>query len=218
MQPKQTLLLAPSERLNWIGLQITLKRWREVRVQSVRQAAEAVALATVQPQPAAILVAADVVSPPLLALVRSLRSTAPASKIVVVGESRDPLEHERLRCLGTTAYLEWAELHPEVVQPVLVTILRSNFLVWTSGGLERLLEAPVMERRRRPRDASLVLDAQERAVLTRVGSGLLQREIAAEMHLGVATVERIVARLRAKFGVSSTCALCAQAGRLGFFD
>ncbi len=61
MQPKQTLLLAPSERLNWIGLQITLKRWREVRVQSVRQAAEAVALATVQPQPAAILVAADVV-------------------------------------------------------------------------------------------------------------------------------------------------------------
>ncbi len=211
-----TVLLVPSDRLDWVGLRVTLKTWREVRVRDIRHASEAAGATASQPRPAAIFVAADLADPPLITLVGTLHNVSPTTKILVVGAAREPVEHAELRKLGSTVYVEWADLRPEVVQPLLTTVLRSNLVIESGSVLQgQLIES---ERVREAQTPAIVLTADEQAILNGLGSGPVQREIAKETYMSVATVERIVAALRAKLGVRTTYALCAKAGRLGLLE
>ncbi len=58
----------------------------------------------------------------------------------------------------------------------------------------------------------------EVAVLRDLAAGFKQEEIADNLHLSIAKVERMIGTLKHKFGVASTNALCAQAGRFGFIE
>jgi len=58
----------------------------------------------------------------------------------------------------------------------------------------------------------------EVAVLRDLAAGFKQEEIADNLHLSIARVERMIGTLKHKFGVASTNALCAQAGRFGFIE
>ena len=80
--------------------------------------------------------------------------------------------------------------------------------------MARLVSAP--ESAQTPKDRGIVLSAHEQSVLQGLAAGLTQREIAHAEYVSKATIERTISTLRHKFGVSSTCALCVQAGRLGF--
>jgi len=71
------------------------------------------------------------------------------------------------------------------------------------------------ERQRRSRVSDIVLTDEERIVLDGKVTGLVEREIAAELHMSVPTVERILRGLRDKLGVATTCALCAKVVSLG---
>ncbi len=60
-----------------------------------------------------------------------------------------------------------------------------------------------------------VLPAREQLVLRRLAGGMHRRQIAEVEHLSRATVDRTIASLFQKLGVSSTAELIAEAGRRG---
>ena len=84
-----------------------------------------------------------------------------------------------------------------------------------NAAAQRTIILPPAERRRKPRGCDVVLTGEERIALNGKVTGLVEREIAVELHASVPTVERILRGLRDKLGVATTCALCAKAVSLG---
>jgi DNA-binding NarL/FixJ family response regulator len=114
------------------------------------------------------------------------------------------------------AHLMWSDVGPDTVPDCLAVMLRHNLVVGSRAALYAYLA--LLERRQRPRNDEMVLSSQERVVLRGLTSGLTQREIADAEHMSEPTVRRTIATLRSKFGVGTTYALCAQAGRYGLVN
>jgi len=218
MQPIQSSVLlvgADHVTCQWLGLRALLQEQPDLRVLAdVTQTSEALRMTTDQ-HPDYTLIDAAVGGMGLVPLVRQVRRANPTSRVVVVG-TRETLRRDTLLQLvelGVRGYLLWEGLGGDAIVHCLALMQEDDVLAGHRAVLEELLAVP--ERRHRPRGDEPALTDDERTVLTRLGEGLTQQEIAGVELMSLAKVERIVAALKAKFGVSSTNALCAHAGRLG---
>jgi len=218
VQPIQSsVLLVGTDHLTcqWLGLRALLQEQPNLRVLAdVQQVSETLRIATDQ-HPDYAIVDAAVGGMGLVPLVRQMRRVSPESRVVVIG-TKEALHRDTLLQLteqGARGYLLWEGLGGEAVVRCLATVREDDLLVGHGAVLEELLTKP--ERCQRPRNGEPALTDDERAVLTRLGEGLTQQGIPGTEPMSLAKVERIVAALKVKFGVSSTNALCVQAGRLG---
>lgn len=217
-QPKFSVLLVGADHVTcqWLGLRALLQEQPDLRVLAeVRQAGEALHVATAE-HPDHILIDAAVDGMGLVPLVRQVRRASLESRVVVIG-TKEGLRRDTLLQLveqGARGYLLWEALGEEAVVRSLATVHEDGLLVGHRAVLDELLATP--ERRGRPRGDEPDLTDDEQAVLALLVGDLTQSEIAETLHMSEVTVKRIVAALRAKFGVRTTNALCWRAGRLGF--
>jgi len=219
MQPIQSNVLligADHVTCQWLGLHTFLHAEPDLCVlANIEQATEAVRVATDQ-HPDYVLIDAAVGGVGLVPLVRQMRRVSSASRVVVIG-TKDMLRRDTLLQLieqGTRGYLLWEGLDGETVVRCLAAVREDDVLAGHRAVLEDLLAAP--ERRRRSRNDEPPLTDDERAVLSLLIGDLTQPEIAEALHVSEVTVKRLVAALRATFGVRTTNALCWRAGQLGF--
>ncbi len=219
MQPIQSnILLVGADPLTcqWLGLRALLQEQSDLHMLAdVQRPAEALRIATGQ-HPDYVLVDAAVSGMGLVPLVRQVRCGSPASRVVVVG-TKETLRRDTLLQLTeqkARGYLLWEGLGGDTVVHCLALVRQDDLLVGQRAVLEELLATP--DRRSRPRGDEPALTDEERVALSLLIEGLRQEEIAGAMHLSGITVRRIMTRLRAKFGVRTTNALCWQVGRLGF--
>jgi len=210
MQPIQsTILLISAGHITcqWLGLRALLREQLDLRVLAeVQQPAEALRIATAE-HPDHVLVDAAVGGISLVSLIRQVRRASLESRTMVVG-TREALRRDTLLQLmeqGARGYLLWEALGGEAVVRSLATMREDDLLVWHRVALEELLAEP---ERRRPRNDEPALTDDERAVLSLLIGDLTQPEIAEALHVSEVTAKRIVAALRAKFGVRTTNALC----------
>jgi len=210
-----SILLISSPHPNWAGLQAMLRKQRRFQIiGEVRQSDEALC-AIMAEQPDVIIAGSDLPDLPILPFVREVRVVHPASQIVVVGRLRPRAEHIELTAVGVRGFVLWKDVDDESVGAI-VELARRGMRVASDAAVERRdTPGPETERRRRSRGSAIVLTDEERDVLHGKVAGLVEREIAAELHLSVPTVERILRGLRDKLGVVTTCALCAKAVSLG---
>jgi len=215
MQPTTTILLISSAHADWTGLQAMLRKQRRFQIiGEARQGDEAVrAVATEQPD--VIIAGSDLPGVPVVPLVREIRAASPASQIVVVGRLRTRAEHAELTALGIRGFVLWKDIDAESVGAILEVARRGMRFASEAAMERRDTPEPEQERRLRPRASGIALTDEERVVLHGKVTGLVEREIAEELHASIPTVERILRGLRAKFGVTTTCALCAKAVHLG---
>jgi two-component system nitrate/nitrite response regulator NarL len=191
-----------------------LYKCRQVEcVADIQQGDAAIRCASVE-QPDIIFTGADIPHLPVVALVQELRAASPTSRIIVIGKLLDGACHVQLTNLGTRGFLLWKDVTEETLRPIL-EIVRSNVCVESTAVVER---RGAVDRRRGPRASDIVLTAEERVVLTDLADGWTQQEIAERLHMSESTVKRIIVVLRSKFAVTTTYALCAQAGRFGFLS
>lgn len=210
-----TVLLVSADHVHWLGLHALLAGQPEMRLlDDVRQAAVAARIAAAD-HPDYIVADAD--GNGIVPLARQCGRASPASRVVVVG-AREALRHdqlERLIELGLRGYLLWEGLRREAVVRCLAAVRDDGLFVADRAVTDELAAGP--ERRQRPRrHDEPVLDDEQRIVLAFLTAGLREKEIAPKAHMSERKVRRVVATLCGLFGVSTTCALCAQAGRLGF--
>ncbi len=207
------IVLINSPHFNWERLRALLAKQRRFQVVGeVHQHDEALRAIAAE-QPDVIIAGSDLPSIPIVPLVREVRATHPASQIVVVGRLRTQAEHVELTALGVRGFVLWKDVDDESVGAIL-ELARRGMRVASEAAMERR-DTPELERRQRPRASDIVLTDEERVVLQGKVTGLVEREIAAELHTSVPTVERLLQGLRAKLGVATTCALCAKAVSLG---
>jgi DNA-binding NarL/FixJ family response regulator len=95
----------------------------------------------------------------------------------------------------------------------LAAVMEVGLWVGSPAAVERLVSPP--QSSHAPNDRGIVLSAHEQRILRGLAAGHTQREIAHAEYVSEATIERTLAKLRSKFGVPSTYALCAKAGRSG---
>ncbi len=214
-QPTTTILLISSPHTNWTGLQVMLHKQRRFQIiGEVQQGDEAVHIITAE-QPDVIIAGSDLPDIPIMPLVREVRAVHPVSQIVVVGRLRTRAEHIELTALGVRGFVLWKDVDDESVEAIL-ELARRGMRVASEAAMERRdTPEPQSERRSRPRTSDIVLTDEERVALQGKVTGLVEREIAAELHASVPTVERVLKGLRDKLGVVTTCALCAKAVHLG---
>ena len=219
MQPIHSnvlLISADHVTCQWLGLRAFLQAEPDLCVLADIQQATEIMQVVADQHPDYVIIDAAVGGIGLVPLVRQMRRASPASRIVVIG-TKDMLRRDTLLQLieqGTRGYLLWEGLDGETVVHCLAVVREDDVLAGHRAVLDELLAAP--ERRSRPRGDEPALTDEERVALSRLIEGLRQEEIASAMHLSEITVRRILTRLRAKFGVRTTNALCWQAGRLGF--
>jgi len=219
MQPIHSnvlLISADHVTCQWMGLRALLQVEPDLCVLADMQQATEIMRVVVDQHPDHVLIDAAVGGIGLVPLVRQVRRASPASRVVVVG-TKDMLHRDTLLQLieqGTRGYLLWEGLDGETVTRCLALVQEDDVLAGNRAVLEELLATP--ERRSRPRGDEPALTDEERVALSLLIEGLRQEEIADAMHLSGITVRRMMTRLRAKFGVHTTNALCWQAGRLGF--
>ena len=214
-QPMITILLISSPHPNWAGLQAMLRKQRRFQIiGEVRQSDEAMCAITTE-QPDVIIAGSDLPGIPIVPFVREVRAAHPTSQIVVVGRLRTRAEHIDLTALGVRGFVLWKDVDDESVGAIL-ELARRGMRFASDAAVERR-DRPEMEteRQRRSRVSDIVLTDEERIVLDGKVTGLVEREIAAELHMSVPTVERILRGLRDKLGVATTCALCAKVVSLG---
>lgn len=208
-----TIMLIASPQATQLRIHALLKKQRHLHVVAEVCPQDNVIPTAARDQPDIVIVSSDLSTPPVVLLVRELRLVSPASRIMVVGKLLDPTEHEHLIELGIGGFLLWADVTGEKLVQAIETI-RTGLVVVNATVVERVVAVP--ERHRALRYRETVLTHEERVILDGKVSGLTQQEIAKEVHASVATVERILAGLRARFGVATTCALCARAVHAGF--
>ncbi len=213
MQPT-TVLLISSSHANWVGLQAMLQKQRHLQViGNVCQRDEAVHTVTVE-QPDIIIAASELDGQPSVPLMEEMRAVSPASRIIVVGKLLERAEYARLTELGVRSFLLWEDVTPDKISRVIEAV-RAGLRVGSGAVAERAIVPPPVERRCKRRECDIMLTDEERIALNGKVTGLVEREIAVELHASVPTVERILRGLRDKLGVATTCALCARAVSLG---
>ncbi len=213
MQPT-TILLISSSHANWVRLQAMLRKHRYLHViGEAGQHDDAVRIAVAE-QPDVIITGSDLPTIPVMPLVEAVRTGSPASRIVVVGKLLERGEHVRLTELGVRCFLLWEDVTADKIGRVIEDV-RAGLRVASDAAAQRTIILPPAERRRKPRGCDVVLTGEERIALNGKVTGLVEREIAVELHASVPTVERILRGLRDKLGVATTCALCAKAVSLG---
>lgn len=214
MQPTTTILLISSPHLNWERLQALLAKQRHAQVVGdVHRHNEAVRIAAAE-QPDVIITGSDLPGVPIVALVQELRTASPTSRIVVVGKLLDAVCHIQLTDLGVRGFLLWKDVTEETLWPLLETV-QHDVCVGSTAAVER---RGATDHRRGWRTSDIVVGPVEQVVITGLGTELTQREIACQEWVSETTIERLIATLRGKVSVSTTNALCGQAGRLGFLD
>jgi len=214
-QPMITILLISSPHPNWAGLQVMIRKQRRFQIIGEVQQGDEALCAIVTEQPDVIIAGSDLPSIPIVPLVREMRAAHPTSQIVVVGRLRTRTEHIDLTALGIRGFVLWKDIDDESVGAILA-LARRGMCISSEAAMERRdMPEPETERRQRPRANDIVLTDEERGVLQGKVTGLVEREIAAELHTSVPTVERILRGLRDKLSVTTTCALCAKAVSLG---
>ncbi len=214
-QPIITILLISSPHPNWVGLQVMLRKQRRFQIiGEVRQGDKALCTITTE-QPDIIIAGSDLPGIPIVPFVREVGAAHVASQIVVVGRLRTRAEHIDLTALGARGFVLWKDIDDESVGAIL-DLARRGMRVASEAAIERRdTPEPETERRRRPRVSDITLTDEERGALQGKVMGLVEREIAADLHVSVPTVERILRGLRDQLGVATTCALCAKAVSLG---
>lgn len=215
MQPiRSTVLLIGANHVTcqWFGLRALLQEQLNLRVLAdVRRDDEVLRIATVE-HPDYVLIDVAMCGIGLVPLVRQVRRVSSQSRVVIVG-TRETLRRDTLLQLVEQAvhgYLLWEGLSGAAVVRCLEVLSEDDLLVGHRRVLEELLAAP--ERCRRPRNDMPDLANDEEAVLSLLIGDLTQAEIAEALHMSEVTVRRMVAGLRATFGVRTTNALCWQAG------
>jgi len=165
-------------------------------------------------QPDIIIAGSDLPGAPVVPLAEEMRAASPASRIIAVGKLLGREEHVRLTELGVGSFLLWEDVTADTIGRVIADV-RAGLRVASDAAAERTIIHPPPERRRKPRGCDIVLTDEERIALNGKVMGLVEREVAVELHVSVPTVERILRGLRDKLGVATTCALCAKAISLG---
>jgi len=213
MQPL-TIMLISSPHANWIKLHTMLYNCRHVEcIVDIQQCDEAIRRVSVE-QPDIIFASSDVPRLHIVALVQELRTASPASRIIVVGKLLDGVCHVQLTDLGTRGFLLWKDVTEETLWPLLETV-QHGVCGENTAAVER---RGATDHRRGWRTSDIVVGPVEQVVITGLGTELTQREIACQEWVSETTIERLIATLRGKVSVSTTNALCGQAGRLGFLD
>ena len=201
--------------LGWVGLRATLENQAGVTLVGESDEVGEALRAIAEQKPDVIFLAGDLEGMPALGLAERVRSVTPESKLIMLA---DILDQETLLVLGRVpvdAFLTWARVTSSSIRCTLAAVLE-GLRVGTPDAVTELV-APASRRGGECRETA-ELTPPERAVLHGLATGLKEREIAAQEHVSVRTVEDTVARLKGKFGVSSLAALAGRAMESGFGD
>ncbi len=214
MVRRWSVLLFPSVRLGWAGLRVILEAQSWVaKVSEVHQATACLATAS-ETQPDVLVVTSEPDGSALVPLVEELRAACPACKILVVGNLVGAAEHARLARAGVDGYLLWATLTKDNLSRVLGMVLESDIAVASSEVVERLFGQ--QEEDQPQHSPTVELCDIEQRVLHFPARGLTHGQIAEEVRLGQATVERISTSLRHHFDAPNLFVLAVRATQAGF--
>jgi DNA-binding NarL/FixJ family response regulator len=206
-------LLLSSHHCHWVGLRAILRTQRSLHVVAeVRQADEVVPTVK-RLRPDVLFAPVRLEGASIVPLLAQVRACDRDIKLVVLGDELDHHELIQLGQVGINSYLLWKSLSPLMLQHCLAAVMEVGLWVGSPAAVERLVSPP--QSADAPNGRGIVLSAQEQNILQGLAAGLTQREIAQAEYVSEATIERTLAKLRREFGVSSTYALCAKAGRSG---
>ncbi len=134
-------------------------------------------------------------------VLRRVRRDCPAVRVLVLTLDDDPRSVQRAVRDGADGYV----LKDAIAHDLIAAVRR---VATGGGGFDGGAQAALRDAARGgPDDPLARLTAREREVLRRIAAGLANKEIAAELHIGVRTVETHRANLLRKLGMRSTAEL-----------
>jgi len=205
------MMLVPSDHFNWLGLEALLRRDPNLRVLDPVLPGDATYVAKYH-QPTFILVAADLVGVPIVALAAALLGHCPTSKIIIIGQILRHEDHLQLLELGIACYVRWEEMSPRRLRCILELVGGADVRV-ASGAVVGMLVP--LERREWPYEQGFSLSEREQAVILGLAAGLTCERIAGRTYLSLRTVKRIIAALDKKLNAPTMFVLGMQAVRHG---
>jgi len=146
----------------------------------------------------------------------SVRRDCPHVRVVALTVHEERLYLTRLLRAGASGYVLKRSAAAELVRAVRVVATGGTYIDPSIAGsvVEGYLEAG-SETADAARDA---LSDREREVLLRVSTGLSNKEIAAELHLSVKTIETYKARAAEKLGLKTRVDIVRYAARQGWLS
>ncbi|HVV01758.1 MAG TPA: response regulator transcription factor, partial [Verrucomicrobiae bacterium] len=146
----------------------------------------------------------------VLDLIKSLRARFPLMRILVHAQSDENFYAERALRAGAHGYIMKREA-PEEVLIAIRRVLRGELYLsrqMSSALLARLLRTPSPNPAPRPLET---LSDREFQVFHMLGSGLKNRQIAANLKLSVKTIETYRENIKHKFGIQNSAELLRHA-------
>lgn len=142
-------------------------------------------------------------------LIKDLQAAQPQVKILVVSMQEESLYAERVILAGARGYITKQEATRKVMQAIR-TVLAGE--VYLSGQLTSQLLTRVVGQQR-PETALSVASLADRElqVFEMIGRGLGTRQIAAQLHLDVKTIETYRARIKEKLKLKDAAELLQRA-------
>ena len=146
-----------------------------------------------------------------LELIKTLKSIRPKLKVVVVSMHDEALYAERAIRAGASGYVSKQEPMSEIVRAIR-TVLAGDIAVSEGFGRKVLQDWAESTPKRGSKPVESLSD-RELEILRLIGGGLATRQIAAELNIGVKTVETYRLRLKKKLKLTSAAALVRYAAR-----
>jgi DNA-binding NarL/FixJ family response regulator len=145
-------------------------------------------------------------------IIRRIADAPPGAKVLVTIPRRGPQRHWEALLAGARGLV--TKDQPGEIFLRAIRKVHEGELWFERHVLERTLSRSISRERRHapPYDA---LTAREREIITRLGEGLKNGEIASRLHITTKTVRNHLTSIFAKLGVSDRLALLVHASRLG---
>jgi DNA-binding NarL/FixJ family response regulator len=139
--------------------------------------------------------------------------TAPAATELVTDAGRERQARNGGIMPGQQEPDVWGRREVVPLTSDVAEVLRVTVQEETVRAIENVLQ---QERRRHPRQETLVFTDLERGILTGLGRGLKVQQISEQVALGERTVQRRIQELRARLGAERLGQLVTTAHELGF--
>lgn len=210
VMPVLRAYLVRSESPNWNGLRAMLDDRRDFTVVGDSTNVGEAQAQVPSLRPDVIVSAIEVGGESVIPLLSHLHAHMPDVRIVLFAGRYDLAELHRLGSLHIAGYFLWDDLDHVAFSGAFDATCSGGFTVGSRAVANAFLDGTLS-----PYQLSDEVTEREHTILGGLAAGRTREEIAADEHLSRSTVDRTIAGLFDRFGVSSSNELISEAARRG---